>query len=171
REPATAKRMLDRLIVLLRASAAGGANGGSTLGEQAAHMRAYLELISMRLGPRLAWSIEVPAALAARPLPPAILQPLVENAVKHGIEPAMAGGAISIAAHETGGRLVVEVADTGVGFGAAAVAPERSTGLGLANLRARLAALYGAGAQVGVAENAPTGVRVSVSLPLVIARG
>lgn len=164
-EPATAKRMLERLIVLLRASAAGSANGASTLGEQAAHMRAYLDLVAMRLGPRLAWSIDVPAALAARALPPAILQPLVENAVKHGIEPAIAGGAIAIAARESAGRLVVEVADTGAGFGAVEAAPGRSTGLGLANLRARLAALYGGEAQVTIAENAPSGVRVSVSLP------
>ncbi len=162
RDPAAAKRMLERLIVLLRASAAGS---GATLGEQAAHMRAYLELVAMRLGPRLTWSIDVPVALAARPLPPAILQPLVENAVKHGIEPSMAGGEIAIAAREAGGRFVVEVADTGVGFGAAAPPPGRSTGLGLANLRARLAALYGGDARVTIAEREPVGVAVTVSLP------
>jgi signal transduction histidine kinase len=162
REPATAKRMLDRLIVLLRASAAGG---GSTLGEQAAHMRAYLELVAMRLGSRLDWSIEVPAALAATPLPPAILQPLVENAVKHGIEPSIAGGAIAIAAREADGRLLIEVADSGVGFGVAVSPPGRSTGIGLANLRARLAALYDGDARVTIAEREPAGVLVSVSLP------
>lgn len=165
REPATAKRMLDRLIVLLRASAAGGANGGSSLGEQAAHMRAYLEIVAMRLGPRLTWTIDVPASLAGRAIPPAILQPLVENAVKHGIEPAMAGGAIAITASESGGRMLLEVADTGAGFGTTTSAPGRSTGLGLANLRARLAALYGTNAQVAITENRPSGVRVSVSLP------
>jgi len=128
-------------------------------------MRAYLELVAMRLGSRLDWSIEVPAALAATPLPPAILQPLVENAVKHGIEPSIAGGAIAIAAREADGRLLIEVADSGVGFGVAVSPPGRSTGIGLANLRARLAALYDGDARVTIAEREPAGVLVSVSLP------
>jgi len=165
-EPAAARRMLDKLIVLLRASAAGDPDGRSTLGEQLAHMRAYLEVLAMRMGPRLRWSIDAPDALAGRELPPAILQPLVENAIKHGIEPALDGGALAIAARDDQGRTVIEVADTGVGFGAAATAPlGGSTGLGLANLRARLAALYGNEARVTIAENAPSGVRVAVSLP------
>ena len=164
-EPATARRMLERLIVLLRASAAGAAAGTSTLGEQLAHMRAYLELLAMRLGPRLAWSVDVPDALSALPLPPAVLQPLVENAVKHGIEPSVSGGAIAISARDDRGRLVIEVADTGAGFGAAAAPLGGSTGLGLANLRARLAALHGSDARVTIAENVPSGVRVTVSLP------
>jgi signal transduction histidine kinase len=164
-DPGTARRMLERLIVLLRASAGGAPDGRSTLGEQLAHMRAYLELVAMRLGPRLAWSIDAPQALAARALPPAILQPLVENAVKHGIEPSVNGGSIAIAAREDDGRIVVEVADTGVGIGAATAPLGGSTGIGLANLRARLAALYGADARVTITENAPTGMRVTVALP------
>jgi signal transduction histidine kinase len=164
-EPAGAKRMLDRLIVLLRASAAGSSSDLSTLGAQLAHVRAYLEVLAMRMGPRLRWSIDASGALAARELPPAILQPLVENAIKHGIEPALDGGTLAIAARDEGGRLVLEVADTGVGFGAAAAPIGGSTGLGLANLRARLAALYGDEARVTIAENAPRGVRVAVSLP------
>jgi signal transduction histidine kinase len=170
-EPAAARRMLERLIVLLRASAAAGHHDRSTLGEQLAHARAYLDLVAMRLGARLAWSIDAPDALAARSMPPAILQPLVENAVKHGIEPAMAGGAIAIGARDEGGRLVVEVADTGAGFGAAPAPTGGSTGLGLANLRARLAALHGSDAQVTIAENRPRGVRVTVSLPAEATRG
>ena len=164
-DPATARRMLERLIVLLRASAGGAPDRRSTLGEQLAHMRAYLELVAMRLGPRLAWSNDAPQALAARPLPPAILQPLVENAVKHGIEPSVSGGSIAIAARDDDGRIVVEVADTGVGIGAASAPLGGSTGIGLANLRARLAALYGADARVTITENAPTGMRVTVALP------
>ncbi|MEO8487627.1 MAG: histidine kinase [Betaproteobacteria bacterium] len=164
-EPATARRMLERLIVLLRASATSGADGRSTLGEQLAQMRAYLDVLGMRMGPRLAWSIESSDALAGRELPPAMLQPLVENAIKHGIEPALAGGAIAIAARDEGGRLVVEVADTGVGFVASSAPIGGSTGLGLSNLRARLAALYGDDARVTIAENRPSGVRVTISLP------
>jgi len=165
REPATAKRMLERLIVLLRAAAAGGPDNGSTLGEQLKHMRAYLDVLAMRLGPRLRWSVDAPDALAARALPPAILQPLVENAIKHGIEPALDGGTLAIAARDEGGRLVIDVADTGAGFGVASAPVGGSTGLGLANLRARLAALYGGDARMTIAENAPRGVRVTLSLP------
>ena len=164
-EPAAARRMLDKLIVLLRASAAGDASGPSTLGDQLAHMRAYLDVLAMRMGPRLRWSIDVPEALAARELPPALLQPLVENAIKHGIEPSLDGGSLAIGARDEGGRLVVEVADSGMGFGAASAPIGGSTGLGLANLRARLAALYGDDAGVTITENVPRGVRVAVSLP------
>ena len=164
-DPATARRMLERLIVLLRASAAGGHARSSTLGEQLAHVRAYLDVLAMRLGPRLGWSIDAPDALASRELPPAILQPLVENAIKHGIEPSLAGGTIALTARDEGGRLSIEVADTGVGFGGASAPTGGSSGLGLANLRARLAALYGDEARVTLAENPPCGVRVTVSLP------
>ena len=93
-------------------------------------MRAYLDVLAMRMGARLRWSVDAPDALAARALPPAILQPLVENAIKHGIEPAVDGGTLAIAARDDGGRLVVEVADTGVGFGAATAPIGGSTGLG-----------------------------------------
>lgn len=165
REPATARRMIERLIVLLRASAAGRADGASTLGEQVAQAGAYLDLVALRMGPRLAWSIDVPPALAACPVPPAILQPLVENAIKHGIEPKVEGGRVTIAARDDGGRLVVEVADTGAGFGAAASPLGGSSGIGLANLRARLAALHGNDASLSIAEGAGGGVRVTVSLP------
>ena len=165
REPATAKRMLERLIVLLRAAAAGGPDNRSTLGEQLEHMRAYLDVLAMRLGPRLRWSVDAPAALAHRALPPAILQPLVEYAIKHGIEPALDGGTLSIVARDEGGRLAIDIADTGVGFGAASAPVGGSTGLGLANMRARLAALYGSDARLTIAENGPRGVRVTVSLP------
>jgi signal transduction histidine kinase len=164
-EPAAAKRMLDRLIVLLRASAAGHDGDWSTLGAQLTHMRAYLDVLAMRMGARLRWSIDSPDDLATRELPPAILQPLVENAIKHGIEPALDGGTIAIVARDEGDRLVVEVADTGVGFGAATSPLGGSTGVGLANLRARLAALYAGDARMTITENVPRGVRVAVSLP------
>jgi len=164
-EPATARRMLERLIVMLRASTAGGLGNRSTLGDQVAHVRAYLDVLAMRLGSRLGWSIEVPDTLAARELPPALLQPLVENAIKHGIEPSLAGGSIAVSAREVDGRLVIDVADTGVGIGASRSPTGGSSGQGLANLRARLAALYGDDAPVTLAENRPSGVRVTVSLP------
>ena len=96
-EPAVAKRMLDRLIVLLRATAS-SANRSSTLGAQLDLLRAYLDLIAMRMGPRLAWSIDVAPELASLPVPPMLLQPIVENAIKHGLEPKIAGGRVDVTA-------------------------------------------------------------------------
>ena len=165
REPGVARRMLDRLIELLRASAVAGTSGGSTLGDQVAHARAYLEIVSLRMGSRLAWTINVSDALATRPVPPAILQPLVENAVKHGVEPELAGGMVAIDAHEERGSLVLTVADTGAGFGFGNPIGG-STGVGLANLRARLDALYRGRAQLTLAQNAPAGVRATVRIPV-----
>jgi sensor histidine kinase YesM len=159
-----AKRMLERLTGLLRASAR-GASDGATLGTELEHVRAYLDILAMRMGPRLAWTVDVPAALLSTPVPPAVLQPLVENAVKHGIEPKIEGGSIGVSARDDGGVLVLEVADTGAGFGATSAPLGGSSGLGLSGLKARLAALYGGVASLAIAENRPTGVRVTVRLP------
>lgn len=163
-DPATARRMLERLIALLRATAA-SANESATLSRQVDWTRAYLELLQMRMGPRLEWTIDVDAELNDVVVPPAILQPLVENAVKHGLEPRLAGGAITISAHRRGGMLALDVADTGNGFRTTQRGAD-STGIGLANLRARLAKLYGDRANMIIADNVPSGARVALSLPL-----
>ena len=162
-EPAVAKRMLDRLIVLLRATASATA-GTSTLGAQMELLRAYLELIALRMGARLAWAIDVPADLASLPVPPMLLQPVVENAIKHGLEPKIEGGRIDIAAHREGDRLVLVVTDSGLGV--RATRDPASTGLGLPNLRARLAALYGAAGTLTIADHPPTGTRVTITMPV-----
>ena len=162
-EPAVAKRMLDRLIVLLRATASATA-GTSTLGAQMELLRAYLELIALRMGARLAWAIDVPADLASLPVPPMLLQPVVENAIKHGLEPKIEGGRIDIAAHREGDCLVLVVTDSGLGV--RAMRDPASTGLGLPNLRARLGALYGAAATVTIADHPPTGTRVTITMPV-----
>ncbi|MEO7498424.1 MAG: histidine kinase, partial [Casimicrobiaceae bacterium] len=90
-EPATAKRMIERLITLLRATAASATTTG-TLGSQVELLRAYLDILQLRMGSRLAWRVDVPHDLSALRLPPMLLQPLVENAVKHGLEPNVEGG-------------------------------------------------------------------------------
>jgi sensor histidine kinase YesM len=164
-EPALAKRMLSRLSALLRASAR-GANGVATLGAELEHTRAYLDILAMRMGPRLAWTVDVPERLLDARVPPSVVQPLVENAVKHGLEPRVEGGTILVSAREDGDVLAIEVADTGAGFGAVLAPLGGSTGLGLSGLKARLAALYGGAASLSIAENRPSGVRVTVRLPL-----
>ncbi|HEY5310413.1 MAG TPA: histidine kinase, partial [Casimicrobiaceae bacterium] len=162
-EPASAKRMLERLIVLLR-STAGAANGGGTLEAQVDHLRAYLDILALRMGPRLAWTIDVAPDLAALSLPPMLLQPVVENAIKHGLEPKVEGGSIAVEAGREGQSLVLTVTDTGLGFSARRIGD--STGLGLANLRSRLATVYGAKAALTIEDNIPAGARVTIALPL-----
>lgn len=162
-EPALAKRMLHRLIDLLRATAT-SAQRSSTLGSQLDLLRSYLDLIALRMGPRLAWSIDVAPELAALSIPPMLLQPVVENAIKHGLEPNVDGGRVDVCAKRDGTTLVLTVADTGLG-----VAPTRksgSGGIGLANLRARLAAMFGSAAALRISDNMPRGTRVTISIPL-----
>ncbi|MFO1412323.1 MAG: histidine kinase [Burkholderiales bacterium] len=163
REPAQAKRMLHRLIDLLRATAVSG-DRETTLAGQLDLLRAYLDLIAMRMGERLAWSVTAPADVQGLAVPPMLLQPVVENAIKHGLEPKVEGGRVDVVARRDAGRLVLEVTDTGVGV-AAARGPA-STGIGIANLKARLAALYGAEASVVLADHVPCGTRVTLVLPV-----
>ena len=163
-DPRTARGMLARLIALLRATAA-AATDTATLSRQVEWTRAYLELLQMRMGSRLKWTIDVDAGVRDAVVPPAILQPLVENAVKHGLEPKLAGGDVTITAHRAGTGLDLCVADTGDGFSATRD-NARSTGIGLANLRARLQTLYGSDASMTIADNAPSGSRVTLHLPI-----
>ena len=161
-EPKTAKRMLDRLIALLRASAT-AADGPGTLGAQLELLRAYLEILELRMGARLQWHIEASSDAKETRVPPMLLQPLVENAVKHGLEPKIEGGRIDIDAQRERGDVILRVRDTGLGVRAAR--GTASTGTGLANLRARLVALYGARASLTIEDNAPSGASVTVRLP------
>jgi len=162
-EPAVAKRMLQRLIELLRATAA-SSERASTLGAQLDLLGAYLEVIALRMGPRLAWSIDAAPELRSLTIPPMLLQPVVENAIKHGLEPKMEGGRIDVTVRREGDSLVMTVTDTGMGV--AATRDPRSTGLGLANLRARLATLFGTAGMLRLADNDPAGTRVTISFPM-----
>jgi len=162
-EPATAKRMLEHLTALLRLSASAGSSGG-TLQGQVDHLLAYLDILGLRMGPRLRWTLDIPPELAALPVPPMLLQPVVENAIKHGLEPKLDGGTIFVTARRDGGKLVLAVTDTGMGFRERR--DSRSTGLGLPNLRDRLATLYGGAASVTIEDHAPAGARVTIALPL-----
>lgn len=161
-EPAVAKRMLHRLIDLLRATVMAGERT-ATIHSQTALLRAYLDLIGMRMGARLAWSVEVEPDLADLSVLPMLLQPVVENAIKHGIEPRIEGGRVDVRVQRRGERIVFTVADTGQGI--APTRDPRSTGIGLANLRARLAALYGDAGSLRLTDNLPRGTVVTIELP------
>jgi signal transduction histidine kinase len=165
-DPATAKRMQERLIALLRGAAAGAGDADPTLAAQLEHLRAYLDLMALRMGPRLAFRVDAPAELAAIRLPPLLLQPLVENALRHGLEPKVDGGRVTVTARRDGAALVLAVEDTGVGFPVTGKAAAPGTGLGLANLRERLATIYGDGSGLTIEDNPPSGARVTIRIPL-----
>ncbi|SEK76859.1 Histidine kinase-, DNA gyrase B-, and HSP90-like ATPase [Roseateles sp. YR242] len=166
-DPPRASQMQRNLIALLRASMPtmreANANGGvRELAREMAVIRPYLDILQMRMEERLQPEINVPDGLLSAEFPPMMIQGLVENAIKHGLEPKAEGGSLKIKAEVVHGKLSVTVADTGLGFGRAATA---GTGVGLANIRERLSLLYGKAASVTVAENQPSGTVVTITVP------
>jgi signal transduction histidine kinase len=161
-DPVAGGDMLDNLMRYLAVALPQMRDANSTLGREAALAEAYLNIHRIRMGPRLAFSLDVPATLHGVSVPPMLLVPLAENAIKHGLNPLPQGGSVRISACDENGRLVVSVADTGQGFVRTA-----GGGTGLANLRARLAGLYGTEAALSMAHNAPQGVIATVVLPRV----
>ena len=160
-EPAQADRMLGHLIQYLRHSLPSAEETLSTLGEELERARAYLEILKIRMGARLELKIEVPDALRGITLPPMMLQTLVENAIKHGLEPKPGGGTVWILARRDDGSVAITVADDGQGFGAAG----GGTGIGLRNVRERLRLVYGPRASLAVVANVPDGVAATITVP------
>jgi sensor histidine kinase YesM len=126
----------------------------------------YLALMAVRMGPRLSVRTDLPAALRGLPVPPLLLQPLVENCIRHALEPKVQGGRIDLSAERDGDVLVLRVRDTGIGL--ANVPPSNGTRFGLRQVRERLAALYGAHASLTLEEAAGDegGTLATVRLPL-----
>jgi sensor histidine kinase YesM len=145
----------------LRASLQRTRAGATTLGEELDLVRAYLEIQAQRMGARLAYRLECPEELGSLPLPPLLLQPLVENALRHGIEANPTGGEVWVRGAREEDALVLEVLDTGPGIAAGSRA-----GVGLANVRARLRAISQGRGSMVIKPNAPHGLCVRLSLPL-----
>jgi sensor histidine kinase YesM len=162
-DPATAKRMVGRLIDYLRHAARAAGPAEATVGRQIELLQAYLDLMALRTDARLSYRVDVAPDVAALALPPMLLQPLVENAIKHGLEPKVASGLVRIGARREHSTLVLSVADDGLGF--RATRTDGGGGLGLANLRARLESLYGARAQLTIVDTQP-GTTVTLLLPI-----
>ena len=161
-DPRTASKMQKNLIQYLRAALPQMREGSTTLGKEVQLCRAFLEILKFRMEDRLQYSVIVPQGLQSAQFPPMMLQSLVENSIKHGLEPKPEGGALTISADIANGRLRVTVADTGLGF---AVAAQPGTGVGLANVRERLAALYGGAARLSIEANSPSGTIVTIEVP------
>jgi LytS/YehU family sensor histidine kinase len=160
-DPARADEMLGHLIQYLRHSLPRTQDEMSTLGAELERAMAYLEILKIRMGPRLGVQVDVPEALRATPLPPMMLQTLVENAIKHGLEPRTGGGTVWIRARSSDDRVAVTVADDGDGFNAST----SGTGIGLKNVRERLQLRYGERAALAVVANFPAGVAATITVP------
>lgn len=163
REPATAKYMTERLIGYLRHTLDASRREHATVGDELAIIADYLEILRLRMGERLWYEVAADDATRALPLSPMLLQPLVENAIKHGLEPKIEGGRITVSAVVQDGRLNIVVEDTGLGFGVAT--DTAGSGSGLANVRGRLKAIYGDAARLSI-EQPEAGTRIRLSLPI-----
>jgi signal transduction histidine kinase len=159
-DPATAKRMLESFIRFLRASLAATRSESTTLAAEAELIASYLDVLQVRMGSRLRYEVDVPPDLHAFTVAPMLLQPVVENAIRHGLEPKVDGGKVRFSARRDGADVVIEICDSGVGF-----APTTRGGVGLTNLRDRLRLIYGDRASLTVGENGGGGAAVAVRVP------
>jgi signal transduction histidine kinase len=162
-DPPRAQAMLDRLINFLRSTLAASRAGTHTLADEFARLDDYLALMAVRMGPRLTVALKLPSELAALPVPALLLQPLVENSIRHGLEPLLDGGRIEVNAAREAAALRLTVQDSGVGLPEGAL---RRDGFGLAQVRQRLATRYGAAARLELDAAEGGGTRACIVLPL-----
>ena len=169
-----AETMIDQLIVYLRSALAASQTESVPLNREFAQLRAYLEIMALRMGPRLRYRLDLPAALELTEVPPMLLQPLVENAIKHGLEPKVGQGSIEVVALALPGGIEIRVSDSGLGL----LPHEEGDGdhpefsarptpasYGLQHVRDRLRVLYGHSARLSLERRDPTGVCAVVFIP------
>jgi hypothetical protein len=171
RDASGAVVLLDRMTDFLRAVLPGTRQTSTTLGREAEIVEAYLAIMASRLGDRLHYRVELdPASIGAR-VPPLLLQPLVENAIKHGIEPSDMGGEVQVRSRIEAGMLVLEVRNTGEAFGLQAGSTRPMDGrprVGIANIDARLRALCGSAGSLAVGRAADGATLATVRLPFLV---
>jgi LytS/YehU family sensor histidine kinase len=160
-DPPRAITMLDHLNDYLRLTLSGSRSVSHPLAREFERLRDYLELMSLRMGPRLRYALDLPEALREQSVPPLLLQPLVENAIRHGLEPQVEGGEIRVSARRDGARVRIEVSDSGVGIDPAAAAG----GFGLAQVRERLHTVYGVDGGLTLTARANGGTRAVIHMP------
>jgi LytS/YehU family sensor histidine kinase len=163
RDPDKADMMIERLSDLLRITLQKVGVQEVELAEELEYLRAYLDIEQVHFGPRLRVEYRIDAAALDVLVPTLILQPLVENAIRHGLEPQVRGGCLSVEAQADGDTLWLRIRDNGIGF---AKGYSRRDGVGLANTRSRLDRLYGEQAALTIRENPGGGALVDVYLPL-----
>jgi LytS/YehU family sensor histidine kinase len=156
----TGKSMQKDLIHYLESSLDKFRKDFTAIEDEIELVKAYLNIFKVRMGSRLKYAIHVPDDLKHILIPPMMIQPLVENAIKHGIEPKIEGGEINIAVEKIGNSLKICVSDTGNGPG-----DSSKPGIGLSNIRERLELLYGDKAHFMLNENSPTGLNAIIEVP------
>jgi hypothetical protein len=162
-DPARAQVMLDHMIAYLRATLNASRATSHSLQAEFDRLRDYLELMAIRMGPRLWFTLDLPGALAQAKVPSLLLQPLVENAIQHGLEPKVGGGEVRVTARREGEAVVIEVCDTGVGL--SREAPGTGKGFGMTQVRERLQTLYGDGASIEFGNGGAGGCRALIRYP------
>jgi hypothetical protein len=171
-DPPRAQQMLDRLIAFLRGTLGASLAREHALAAEFDRLDDYLSLMKIRMGPRLRVELDLPAHLRDAAVPTLLLQPVVENAIKHGLEPQIEGGLIAVQARQDNDVLLITVRDTGRGLPSGldpsvTAGPSQGTGFGMSQIRQRLATLYGRSARVLLRPGADgVGVEVVIHLPL-----
>lgn len=160
-DPPRAKQMQLDLIQYLRTSLRQSRDHTTTLDKEIALLSAYLDIYKIRMGQRLSYRIDISPPLGNCLFAPMLLQPLVENAVIHGLEPKIEGGWIHLSAKQSGDWLKIAVSDNGIGMGAG-----KPPGVGLTNVRERLECLFEPPGCLSIEPRSPRGVRVVVEIPL-----
>lgn len=168
-DPPRAQQMLDHMIAYLRATLAASRSTLHPLRAEFERLRDYLELMAVRMGPRMQFALDLPRELEERKVPALLLQPLVENAIQHGLEPQVGGGRIDVTARIEAGQLVLRVEDTGAGapaIPAKAGVQGAPGGFGLTQVRERLHTLYGDDATFRFDARPGQGANAEIRLPL-----
>ena len=166
-DPQRALTMLDHLNNYLRATQTASrttpGHASHTLQTEFDRLRDYMELMAVRMGPRLRYVLDLPPELARLPLPALLLQPIVENSIKHGLEPSRQGGEVRVSAAMVNQQLRLQVSDTGVGLALGQTDPQR--GFGLTQVRERLHTLYGDNCRFDMQAQVPHGLVTTLSIP------
>ncbi|QDL38351.1 sensor histidine kinase [Rhodoferax sediminis] len=168
-DPARAQAMLDHLIDYLRATLGASRASEHALQTEFERLRDYLALMAVRMGARLQYTLDLPPELASHPVPTLLLQPLVENSIRHGLEPKVEGGSVRVSARREGDWLMLEVTDTGVGIQPGMeglpAAPTTAGGFGVAQVRERLATAYGNQCTIELIAPNEGGTRATLRFP------
>jgi len=160
-DPRKAGEMLETFVAFLRTSLRTGRERTVALSQELDVVKSFLDLFAMRMGERLRYHIDLPDALRGVRVPPLLVQPLVENAIKHGLEKSVEGGEVVIAVERADGKIRIIVADSGIGIGETA----GGSGIGLENVRRRLAIMYGDAGRLVIEQNDPSGVKAMIEIP------
>ena len=163
-KPDQAEQTLLNLTTFLRASLSRTRSSEASVAQEIEIVQAYLDIQTIRMQDRLTFELHVDPSLRNHPLPPLLLQPLVENAVKHGLDPVEQGGHLDVYVQQNNEQIEIRVCDNGAGF--SDKSPNAGSGTGLANVRHRLQGLYGAQSQLVIRDNKDKGTQATLTIPL-----